>query len=73
MCLAYQPARAYHHAIYLGGRPTSYTARDVIHYLDNDPPTLMRKNVLKNYTWRSIFKRDIEPLFLRIARRKKRT
>ena len=61
------------YAIYLGGRPTSYTARDVIHYLDNDPPTLMRKNVLKNYTWRSIFKRDIEPLFLRIAGKKNRT
>ena len=54
-------------AIYFGNRPAADAAREIADFLKSDPPSQLRRHVLRHYLWRAVFKRDIEPLFQRVA------
>lgn len=56
-------------AIYIGSRPSADAAREIAHYLKSNPPSRLKRRILRNYLWRTVYEKDIEPLFRRVAQR----
>ena len=54
-------------AIYIGDRPAAEAAREIAAFLKSDPASQLKRHVLRNYLWRAVFSKDIEPLFHRVA------
>jgi glycosyltransferase involved in cell wall biosynthesis len=51
--------------IFQKDQPAEQTAQNIINLVNSNPISRLRRQVLQNYTWKAIFKRQIEPLLNR--------